>query len=108
MKWYASNYDMDYDYIAVWDDGIEATREDLNMLFRHALKYKLDILWPSLLPRHHFLAKANSLSHSPMYKKLGVRKTDHCGAIAPIFETRFLKRFLSTVNDSLLEGGADV
>lgn len=102
LKWYMSQYELDYDYIAVWDDDIEATHKDLNMLFHQIRKYKLDILSPTFVPYHHRWFKRLS-PHGA-----GVRKIAYIEMNTPIFHIDFLKQFLSVFDETLIGWGTDV
>ena len=87
LKWYMSNYNLDYDYVAVWDDDIEATYKDLNVLFHQIRKYKLDILSPTFVPYHHRWYKRLSPHGS------GVRNCIHGNEHSHFSD--FLTKFLS-------------
>jgi hypothetical protein len=78
-----------YDYIALFDDDLLATKRDISRLFAIGSQYRLDVFQPTLSRDSHF-SYAATLSNSG-YR---LRYTNIVEMMCPVFSREHLKRAL--------------
>jgi hypothetical protein len=75
-----------YEYIALIDDDIETTKEDINRLFQIGRTYRLDVFQPALSWDSYFSYAATLVS-----KKFRLRFTNTVEMMCPVFSSKYLK-----------------
>jgi len=78
-----------YDYIALFDDDISATKQDIGRLFTIGREYQLDLFQPALSWDSYF-SYAATLAN----ERFRLRYTNIVEMMCPVFRTEHLKRTL--------------